>query len=157
MQVSDFMRREVVTVRPSDSIAQLDEVLSRHRITGAPVVDAGAVVGVVSRSDVVRQLELERSRFEASSWYIEPFDAEERGGELEAQVSNAIAKRLGSLQVRELMTKDVLSITADASLAEAARCMVARRVHRLLVMEAGELVGLVSSLDLLRGLAEMKT
>lgn len=157
MQVSDFMRREVVTVRPSDTIAQLDEVLSRHRITGAPVVDAGAVVGVVSRSDVVRQLELERSRFEASSWYIEPFDAEERGGEFEAQVSNAIAKRLGTLQVRELMTKDVLSIAADASLAEAARCMVARRVHRLLVMEAGELVGLVSSLDLLRGLAEMKT
>ncbi len=154
MHVSDVMQREVLTIRANDTVPRLDELLSRHRISGVPVVADGKVVGVVSRSDVVRQLEVERSRFEGLSWYLEPFDADERTGEYDAQVSVAVANRLGNLQVNELMTKDVLHIAPDASLAAAARCMVEQRVHRLLVMRDGELLGLVSSLDLLRGLAE---
>jgi CBS domain-containing protein len=154
MKVADVMRADVIRVRPDQTIAQLDELLARHRITGAPVVDGDRVVGVVSRSDVVRQLELERSRFESLSWYLEPFDAEDRAPALDEEVSNAVAKRLSGVLVRELMTKDVLSIGADASLAEAARLMVEHRVHRLLVMRGAELAGLVSSLDLLRGLGQ---
>lgn len=153
MQVSDVMRRSVVTVCPSDTLPRLEEVLSRHRITGAPVVDDGDVVGVISRSDVIRQLELERSRFEDSSWYFEAFDSEQRSPEQDKQIAIAIGARHSAVQVRELMTSEVLSIEADASLSAAARCMVERRVHRLLVMEDGKLVGLVSSLDLLGGLA----
>ncbi|MBW2243642.1 MAG: CBS domain-containing protein [Deltaproteobacteria bacterium] len=156
MQVSDVMRREVVTVRPSDTLPRLEEVLSRHRITGAPVVKDGEVVGVISRSDVIRQLELERSRFEDSSWYFEAFDAEERSALQDKQVVDAIGARHSTVQVRELMTTEVLSLGPDTSLSDAARQMVEHRVHRLLVMDSGKLVGLVSSLDLLRGLAELK-
>ncbi|MCP5060574.1 MAG: CBS domain-containing protein [bacterium] len=156
MQVSDVMRRAVVTVRPSDTLPRLEEVLSRNRITGAPVVDDGKVVGVISRSDVIRQLELERSRFEDSSWYFEAFDSEQRSAQLDKEIEIAIGARHSAVQVRELMTSEVLSIGGDASLSAAARSMVERRVHRLLVMEGGELVGLVSSLDLLGGLADSK-
>lgn len=153
MQVSDVMRRAVVTVRPSDTLPRLEELLSRHRITGAPVVDGGEVVGVISRSDVIRQLELERSRFEDSSWYFEAFDSEQRSARLDKEIEIAIGARHSTVQVRDLMTSEVLSIEAGASLSAAARRMLERRVHRLLVMEGGELVGLVSSLDLLGGLA----
>ncbi|MCP5065369.1 MAG: CBS domain-containing protein [bacterium] len=155
MKISDVMQSDVVTVRPGDTLPQLDEVLSRHRISGAPVVDAGEVVGVVSRGDVIRQLELERSRFEDSSWYFEAFDAEERSAEQDKQVEVAIGTRHSTVQVRELMTREVLSVRADSSLSDAARSMLERRIHRLLVMDGGKLVGLVSSLDLLRGLAEL--
>jgi CBS domain-containing protein len=155
-KVSEVMQAKVVTVRPAMTVPQLDEMLSRERITGAPVVDRDEVVGVVSRSDVVRQLELERARFESLSWYLEPFDADQRDPALDEQLTAAVGARLADAHVRDLMTKEVLSVAPDASLADAARLMVDRRVHRLLVMRGPVLVGLVSSLDLLRGLAETR-
>jgi CBS domain-containing protein len=153
MKVAQVMQREVVSVRPQDTIRHLDEVLCRHRITGVPVLDGEQVVGVVSRSDVVRQLEVERSRFEGSSWYLEPFDVEDRTPAHELEVSEAIGSRLARLRVHHLMAKEILLIDPETSLPEAARAMVEQRVHRLLVMADGKLVGLVSSLDLLRGFA----
>lgn len=154
MKVSDVMRTKLITVRPQDSVMHLDEVLARHRITGAPVMDGDAIVGVVSRSDVVRQLEVERSRFEGASWYLEPFDAEQRQAEDEQRVPQAMAARLSQLRVAEVMTREVLAVEADAELATAARRMAEKRVHRLIVLEAGKLAGLVSSLDLLQGFAD---
>jgi CBS domain-containing protein len=153
MRVSDLMRRDPVTVRPQDSLEQLEEVLVRQRITGAPVVSGHQVVGVVSRSDVVARLELERSRFEGASWYLEPFDAEERNQADFAHIREAVAARLGQLVVSDLMSKEVLWVAPGDSLQAAASLMVARRVHRLLVLEEERLVGIVSSLDLLRGVA----
>ncbi len=153
MKVAEVMQRSVVSVRPDETLPLLDEVMTRHRITGVPVLDGDQVVGVVSRTDVVRQLEVERARFEDSSWYLEPFDSDQRPFDLAMQVSEAVAARLQNLHVRDLMTKQVLSVAPEAELEEAARCMVEHRVHRLLVLDAGRLVGLVSSLDLLRGFA----
>ena len=153
MRVADLMRRDPVTVRPQDSLEHLEEVLVRKRITGAPVVSGSQVVGVVSRSDLVSRLNLERSRFEDASWYLEPFDAEERTDSDTTHIREAVAARLGQLRVGDLMTKEVLSVSPADSLQKAASLMVGRRVHRLLVMEGDRLVGIVSSMDLLRGIA----
>jgi CBS domain-containing protein len=150
----DLMRTGVVCVRPEMPLGELEEVLLRERIHGAPVEDGGRVVGIVSRSDVVRQLELERERFEASSFYLEPFDADERSNGETARVWEAAGARLGRLAVKDVMTREVVAVRPDAPLQEVARVMLERRVHRLLVMEDGRLLGLVSSTDLISVLAE---
>ncbi len=151
MLVRDVMQADVVSVRAEDTVQHLDEVLSRKRITGAPVLEDGRVIGVVSRTDVVRQLEVERSRFEGSSWYLEPFDTDEAAGLWRAEVSEAVAARMETWRVRDLMTKEVRSIAPDAPLQEAARELLKHKVHRLVVMEGGALVGLLSTMDVLRG------
>jgi CBS domain-containing protein len=54
------------------------------------------------------------------------------------------------------MIDDILSVVPDATLQEVAKVMLERPVHRVLVMEGGALLGLISSLDLLRLFAEGK-
>lgn len=149
MRVGEVMRRELVTVGPELPLHELQDLLLRQRVSGVPVVEGGNVVGVVSRSDVVRQLEVERSQLETiAAFYLEPFDVETESESQRRELPEAVGARLEKLRVRDAMVRDVLSVAPDASLAAAARLMVERRVHRLLVVEGGRLAGLVSALDL---------
>ncbi len=155
MRVADVMRKEVVTAAPDLLLSDLEALLVRERVTGVPVVEKGRVVGVVSRSDVVRQLELERAQLgAASAFYLEPWDVERRGPEDEERVPHAVAERLEHLRVRDVMVHHVIQVAPGAPLLEAARRMVENRVHRVIVIEEGRLVGLLSALDLVRLVAE---
>lgn len=155
MQVREVMQTEVATIGPDADLRALDELLLERRIQGVPVVAGEKVVGIISRSDVVRQLHAEESRFEAEvDFYLSPFDETERRPGADREVSEAVAARLRQLRVKDAMTEDVIAVAPDDDLARAARSMVERRIHRLLVLEGGRLAGLVSSLDVLRLVAE---
>ena len=145
------MEREPVTFRPDQTLGEVEEVLGRCKITGAPVVEGDKPVGVISRTDLVRQLELERSRFEAANQSFDPFDRDDPFTSPVA-VSTAIAKRWLGLKVKDAMHHAVVEVSPGEPLAAAARKMVENRVHRLAVTEGGRLVGTVSTLDLLRAM-----
>lgn len=151
----DCMRSEIRTVGPRMRVADLEQLFLRERISGAPVVEEGELVGIVSRSDIVRELLVEQSVVEATaSFYLEPFDTEthpERDREAE---SEAVAARWKDLTVRDVMVHERIRVGPDEPVASVARTMLERRVHRLLVTEGERLLGLVSSLDLVRLLAE---
>ena len=61
MRVSEWMQTKVLTVRPSMSLVELHRFLLSHHIGGAPVVDGGRLVGIVTRSDIIRQMAVDRS------------------------------------------------------------------------------------------------
>jgi CBS domain-containing protein len=105
-------------------------------------------VGIVSRSDVVRQLKVEEGRIAASAFYFESFDADEHRAEDYARVLEAAAGRVAKLHVRDVMIQDLITVTPEVTLQQMAQAMLERRVHRLLVTEGEELRGIVSSLDL---------
>jgi CBS domain-containing protein len=50
------MTRPVIGVRPSAPLKQVARLLARHGIKRVPVLDAGRLVGIVSRADLVRRL-----------------------------------------------------------------------------------------------------
>ncbi len=52
----DLMTRKVRTVAPGDTIHEAARRMARHEVSRLPVVEDGRVVGMVSRSDVVRAL-----------------------------------------------------------------------------------------------------
>lgn len=54
MTVSDVMTHLVVTLRPDDAIRRAAQRLLSDRIGGAPVVESGKLVGVLSEADLVR-------------------------------------------------------------------------------------------------------
>jgi CBS domain-containing protein len=56
--------------------------------------------------------------------------------------------------VRDVMTPAVHHVSASARIAEAARVMVDHHIHRLVVTEGREPVGIITSMDLLRVIAE---
>lgn len=150
----DLMHTDVVTIDAGRPLGELEDVLLRHRIQGAPVTQAGKLVGIVSRSDVVRQLKLEEEQISASAFYFESFDADEHRAEDYARVMEATASRVAKLRVRDLMIRDLVTVTPDAPLQQVATAMLERRIHRVLVTEDHELRGIVSSLDLVKLFAQ---
>ncbi len=55
-QVTDIMSRSVITVSPDTEVEEVQHLLTNQRIRRVPVIEDGKVVGIVSRSDLVRQI-----------------------------------------------------------------------------------------------------
>jgi CBS domain-containing protein len=157
-QVRDIMQTEVVTVSPDTTLHDLARVFSEYDISGAPVVDEqGRVRGVVSTSDVIRfaaeEVDVNLRRFReglvpSGDWVAE--------GELESSVESNVDRFLGSdlddYVVENIMTSANFHVEPGASLAELAEFLLKGRIHRALVMEDNTLLGIVTTVDVLRAI-----
>jgi CBS domain-containing protein len=145
--VTEVMVRAIVCVDPDMGVPALMRLFLERGISGAPVVDArGKAIGVVSKTDIVRAL------------YEDPDAAHE--SRLEGHEPSANPDARGSSEphagprVRDLMTPLTIFVGDNASIARAAAMMAYERIHRLLVIDpAGNVVGLLSAMDVLRWLA----
>ena len=151
LTAKDIMTAEVYTVSPSMTVVDMDHELLDRKIGGAPVVgDDGQLLGVVSRSDIARKLSGNIDN-DSQMWGAE--------GSLMAElvginrVVKPAAEQLQTLTVREIMNDNAISVSPDEPVADLARKMVERCIHRLLVLDGGNLVGIISSLDLVGILA----
>jgi CBS domain-containing protein len=153
--VAELMQKKVKTIGPDKTLPQLERELLRWRIGAMPVVEKGGkLVGIVSRSDVVRQLCLERSLGEAmADAYRDQTDAS-FSAQAESALAGAIGQRMEKLRVRDVMISDVLTVPPDLPVSQAAKLLIERRIHRLPVVDGDKLVGIVSSLDFTRVVAE---
>lgn len=180
LRVQDIMTTDVVTVSPSMSLRDAAEMFARRHIGGAPVVDGQRVVGVVSTSDILNFAVsapplTPPAGDTGDEWEPPPEDAhwddEHETGSFFADrwayagsdtVDCIIASAdggpavLDGHTVAEVMTEDILALAPTADIAVAAERMRAADVHRLLVMERGALVGIVSTTDLARAVAERR-
>ncbi len=146
-RVSELMNPDVVTLRPDQSLLEAQQVLSSKSVSGAPVVDAaGRVIGVVSQNDLVRNAAHPDTVAQAGQFFSSVEDYADLGTTLVAPSSQRIS---------DVLTPRVYSVSRDTGVAVAANIMRERRIHRLLVIEKGVLVGVVSSLDLLRVVEEL--
>ena len=128
MRAGEVMQKGVISVSPELSLADLEEFLTTEDIGGAPVLgSAGQVVGIVSKTDIVRAL------------------SDENGRSL-SDFADA------GLTVEDVMTHDVLTVKAEDDAREVARQMIDLHVHRLLVCDGEEVVGIITTFDLLRAL-----
>lgn len=153
MQVRDLMTTAVRTVSPDMRLTELERFLIRERLSGAPVVQGGKLVGIVSRSDVVRQLVVERTSAQyaadakftgLASWHHLP-DLEMTGW-----IGDAVGEHLEHVQVSDIMITHVITVAPDADIRDAARLMVDHHVHRVLVVEGDAVCGILSTIDLVR-------
>jgi CBS domain-containing protein len=155
--IADIMQKKVRTIAPERTLPELERELLRSRVGALPVVDRDdKLVGIVSRSDVVRQLCLERSLGEAmADAYRDQTDA----GFVEKSqqaIAVGIGQRMERLCVRDVMIHDLITVAPDLSVEDAAKLLWERRIHRLPVLENGRLVGIVSTLDFTRIVAERR-
>src|SRR5579883_2536233 len=139
----DVMNRRVVTLAPEMTVRQAADLLVLHRITGAPVVaPGGRLLGVVSQTDLVRRSRVpERERL--------PAFYQEEGRVVVAPAVEAA----DDVPVAQVMTPAVLEADEETPLADLARFMLRRRVHRVIIARDGRLRGIVTSMDMLRALA----
>jgi CBS domain-containing protein len=141
--VADVMTRDVFAVAPNTSLETAARLFATQRISGAPVVGtSGRPIGVVSLSDLTDPDRAVSTREGYPMFYrVDEDGMHSIGDDVE----------VGEGRVEDVMSPFVFSIESTAALLVAARRMVEEGVHRLLVMDGAELVGVVSSIDLLRG------
>lgn len=154
LRARDIMQAEPRTVSPQTTLPELQRRLLSERVSGFPVVEDARLVGVVSRSDVVRHLSVEQSVGELLSDYQRAAGAAEGDQAYLDRVAEHVGRRMEKVRVADVMITAVISVAPDATLVEVARTLVEKRIHRLLVVEQGRLVGLVSSMDLVRLVAD---
>jgi CBS domain-containing protein len=149
------MTRQVVTLTPEMTLNEMDTVLVKRGISGAPVVEYGRLVGVASQADVVRTLwEGQHEASKLGAFYASPFPIPITALEYMAKDSQRIGDQLVEHRVKDIMTKDPLVAHPEDPIEEVASRLVADQIHRLPVTEVGtgELVGIISSLDLVRAI-----
>jgi CBS domain-containing protein len=145
-RISELMNPEVVCARPGMTVAQVRHLLATRGISGAPVVDdSGKILGVVSLSDLVRQTNHPTTVGESGRFFSDVYEYRDLA-HLPRDASDA--------PVESLMSKQVYTVPRDSSAAVGASIMRERKIHRLLVTDGELLVGVVTSLDLLRVVEE---
>jgi CBS domain-containing protein len=109
--------------------------------------EAGRPIGVISRSDLIRY---DRERLDYAPSKAPYFDPDEYFDKVPPGFQ---VERPDATLVRDVMTPVVFSVTPGTAVTNVVEEMIARRVHRLFVIDAsGVLVGVISTLDLLRKL-----
>ena len=149
---ADVMTPEVLMVPEDMTVSELADFLTEHEITGAPVVDKrGKAVGVVSVTDIAAAhsgSELAMNRGPHHEYF--------RGGEagVAATEMRGFHVEDDERQVAEIMTPTIFSVPEETPVSQIARTMIAGRIHRLLVTRREKIVGILTSLDLLRLLCD---
>ncbi len=144
----EIMSREVVTVTPETSLKELACKFVETRFSNMPVVDsAGKLVGVISETDLVEQqkpmhIPTVMALFEGV-FYLDS----DKG--FKEQVDRVTATTVG-----ELCDRKPITCSPESTVREIAALMSKHKVHLLPVLDAGEMVGVVGRLDLIRTMEE---
>lgn len=149
LKARDVMNPDVLTVPIDMTAAELAAFLAERQITGAPVANGeGRLVGVVSLMDLAEN-HITRGHLVAEP---PPPDAQGSGWEEKIEVEEARKLHIEDedLLVGDIMTPAVYTVPDDTPVEQIAQTMIAGRIHRLLVTRRGHVVGIVTTMDLLR-------
>lgn len=125
--VREYMSNALVSVLPSTSLGEVQQILEDRDVSAVPVIGAdGALLGILSTTDLLRVARVEMT-------------------------SPRVSKVVPPPQLAaDLMKKNVVTIDEGAPVREAAAKMVDHRIHRVVVLRSGKPVGVVSARDAMR-------
>ena len=152
MRAMDVMTTNVITVDANTSVQEVARLLSERGISGVPVVDAAdRLVGIVSEGDLLHRVETgtERVSSRRRSWWLDTIASDQ-------ELARDYVKSHGRA-ARDVMTREVVSVTEKTDLAEIAMLLETKRIKRVPVLRDGKLVGIVSRANLVRALAVTKS
>ncbi|WP_410507412.1 CBS domain-containing protein [Methanosarcina hadiensis] len=154
MKVKDVMNPDVVFCKSDNTIREAAKILKDNNISGAPVLENGRLVGIISEGDLLELLVIPEK---GNLWLPSPFEVIEVPIRelLSWEETKKMLSDVGSTKVKEIMTKDVHTISSEASVEEASELMVRRRINRLPVMENDRVVGIITRGDIIEGLAKL--
>ncbi|MBU4256123.1 MAG: CBS domain-containing protein [Thermoplasmatales archaeon] len=158
MRVKDVMIKDVITLKPEDTVRQASKKFAENNISGAPVINNEKnVVGILSEADILKMLEARYTRGDVV-FLPTPFDLIEipfMEAVREAEVykgTKDMVKDIGNALVSDVMKRHAVTIKSDRSIEDAAGLMVSKKVNRLPVVENNELVGIITRGDIIKAL-----
>ncbi|MCS6994215.1 MAG: CBS domain-containing protein [Anaerolineales bacterium] len=133
MLVGERMSKPVITISPDLPIPEAINLLKKERIRRAPVVKDGKLVGIVCDDDLLNASPSPVTTL--SIWEMNYL--------------------LSKITVAEVMTKNVLTVTEDTPIEQAARIMADNKIGGLPVMRDGYVVGIITETDLFKIFLEL--
>jgi len=142
----DIMESSVVCIGKHEKLIEIGDRLINAHVTGMPVVEEGRLVGIVTRSDVVRAPVLLKTMDDYVSDHLQEDSLQQQP----RTEFDGFRSRLQHLTVADVMTTKVVTCTPDTPVEEIGTKMVRHHIHRIVVVENDRPVGIVGSLDLVK-------
>jgi CBS domain-containing protein len=151
IKVKDVMKKPIV-VNPNDDIMDVIRLFRENKISGAPVVEDGRLVGIISESDIVKTITTHNEAIDlilpSPLDLIElPLKTTLKIEEFKEDIEKALKTK-----VKDVMTKNVITISPDKTINDAAKLMIENNIKRLPVVENGKLIGIITRGDLIEAL-----
>lgn len=131
--VKDWMSSPAISIRPICSLAEAHKLMTANSVRRLPIMNGGKLVGILALTDVLE---------------AEPSDATS----LNIFELNYL---LDTLTIDKIMSKEVITVAPDDALQSAAQLMLIHKIGGLPVMDAGELVGIITESDIFRAFVEI--
>ena len=142
LRVADIAHEEWPTLGPDETVEGVIKLFAESGISGAPVVEAGRLVGIVTEGDLIfRDAEIRAPGFLDILGGLIPL------GSWDEYRKEAL--KSAGVTVDEVMTRELITISPDATLAEASTIMADKRVKILPVAEDDTLRGIITRMDIL--------
>ncbi|MBW1765325.1 MAG: CBS domain-containing protein [Deltaproteobacteria bacterium] len=150
----DVMNPDVLTIGPDWSIDQLADFFIRNSISGAPVTSSDAkLIGVVSMTDIVKHRTLPQSEAESDGPH-EYFIYSHELPYSQADIESVHIESESLVTVREIMTPMTFEVREDTDIRQVADDMIRGRIHRVFVSRDGKLVGIITTMDMLKAIRD---
>ncbi len=128
MFVGKKMSKNLITIGPDDSLEKAMDLMKKHRIRRLPVMDGDRLVGIVTDRDV-------REAWASDATTLSVYE---------------LKYLLDRVKIKEIMTKQVITITPRHTIEEAAKLMYEWKISGLPVLEKGKLVGIITESDIFK-------
>ena len=125
--IFNLMTKDLITLKLSDTLYTAEKRLKTNHIRHIPVVEADALIGLLSLSDLKR---------------ISFIDAYNQEGTVDTAIYNM-------LSIKDLMIKKPITVTSETTILEVSKLFANTEFHSLPVVDDGKLVGIITTTDLL--------
>ena len=129
------MTTDLITVNPADKLTQVKEVFDNNNIHHIPVVRFKELVGIISKSDF--------------NYFLRGFSKNE-----EDRFINYA--RLRAYSAEDIMTTGLAKLAPEERINVALEVFMTNRFHAIPIIDQGDLVGIVTSFDIIKGLNDEK-
>ena len=142
LSVGEVMETDWPTLGPESTVEDAIKLFAEARISGAPVVEDGRLIGIITEGDLIFQdAEIKSPGFLDILGGLVPL------GNTEEYRTEAL--KSAGVTVGEIMTDDPVTVAPEATLAETATIMAEQRKKILPVVEGERLVGVITRMDIL--------
>lgn len=131
--VSTIMTKNIIAVNRTDDLETAEKLFKQHHIRHIPVVSGDVIIGMLSYTDLLR---------------ISFADAiNEDETEVDTVVYNMFS-------IDQVMTKNVVTVNSETTIKDVAEVLTKNEFHALPIVDNGQLVGIVTTTDLINYLLE---
>ena len=145
MQASDLMGTDIVTIGPESTIREAARAMLTHKVSALPVVnDAEELVGILTHDDFglhPHYRPLAENLYTLLGASTTPEHLEE------------VSHQVGHKLVKDVMRRPVVTVEANASIADLTALMLREHIHRVPVLRDNKLVGIITRHDFLKLIA----